>query len=101
MFSALQSDSGQVLLDHFNLNRNDFDTVIYIEGNEYYSKSTGVLKVIVELGGGWRLFGMLYIIPRPVRDWMYDMVAKYRHRISGRRSECMVPERELQSRFLD
>ena len=101
MFSALQSDSGQVLLNHFNLNKIEFDSLIYIEGNEYYSKSTAALKILVELGGVWRLFGILKIIPRPLRDWFYDIIAKYRYRLFGKRIKCMVPDSEVQFRFLD
>jgi predicted DCC family thiol-disulfide oxidoreductase YuxK len=99
-FAALQSDTGQGLLEHFNLSRDDFNSLIYIEGENYYQKSTGVLKILNAMGGIWKVFNFFYILPPLVRDWLYDRVAVNRYRWFGRRAACMTPSADIKARFL-
>ena len=99
-FATLQSDTGQVLLEHFNISTPDLDSLVYIEGNNYYIKSTGVLKILHEMGGIWRFFDILFILPRSARDWLYDRVAARRYSYFGKRQSCMVPTDDIKARFL-
>ena len=41
------------------------------------------------------------IVPRPLRDWLYDRIALNRYRLFGRRQTCFVPTDEIADRFLD
>jgi len=99
-FAALQSESGQALLKRFGLTANDFDSFVFISGEKYFIKSSAVLHVLKEIGGGWILFYAFIIFPGPLRDFIYDIVAKTRYRIFGRRDTCMIPTPEVKRRFL-
>jgi predicted DCC family thiol-disulfide oxidoreductase YuxK len=99
-FASLQSDTGQGLLEHFNLSSVGFNSLIYIDGQDYYQKSTGVLKVLNDMGGVWKIFNFFYILPPSVRDWLYDRVAGNRYRWFGRRAACMTPSADIKARFL-
>jgi len=100
-FAALQSETGQALLESFGLPTNDLDTFVFITGGKYYLKSTAGLHLLKELGGLWQLFYILIIFPRPLRDFIYTLVAKTRYHIFGKRDSCYVPSAEIKQRFLD
>jgi predicted DCC family thiol-disulfide oxidoreductase YuxK len=99
-FASLQSEIGQSWLKRFGLVQVEFESFVMIQGDRYYSKSTAALKMLKELGGVWKIFYMFIIIPRVVRDFFYDLIAKSRYRIFGKRDECMIPTPELKERFL-
>jgi predicted DCC family thiol-disulfide oxidoreductase YuxK len=99
-FAALQSDVGQKLLAHFRLSTSDFDTFILVEGERYYSKSTAALRVIKGLGPCWSLLYVLIAVPRPVRDFVYRLIARNRYRLFGKQDSCMVPTPDIKARFL-
>ena len=94
-FASLQSESGQALLKKFELPTNDIDSIVFIDGDKYYLKSSAGLHVLKELGGVWKLFYVFIIIPGPLRDFMYNTIAKTRYRIFGKRDTCMVPTTEI------
>ena len=100
-FAALQSESGQQLLKKFDLSVADFDTFLLISGDEYCTKSTAGLHVLKELGGLWKVLYVFIVIPVGLRDFMYDIVAKSRYRIFGRRDVCIVPTPDVKKRFLE
>jgi len=99
-FAALQSESGQALLKKFGLPTNDFDSFVFIIGEKYFLKSSAGLHVLRELGGVWKLFYAFIIFPGPFRDFIYNMVAKTRYRIFGKRDACIIPTPEVKRRFL-
>ena len=99
-FASLQSEAALVLLEKPGVSGSGLDSIVLITGNEYYLKSTAALKILSELGGFWKLFYFFILIPRVVRDFVYDMIAKSRYTIFGRKDECMVPTPELKNRFL-
>ena len=99
-FASLQSETGQQRLAQFGLANNEFRSFVLIRDGSYYLRSTGVLKMLRELCGIWKLFYVLIFIPRPLRDLLYDGIAKSRYRIFGKRDNCMIPTPELKERFL-
>lgn len=64
-------------------------------------KSAALLQVARYLGGWWRLALAAYLIPRAVRDWLYDGFAAFRYRVGGRYDTCPIPTAEERNRFLD
>ena len=76
LFASLQSEAGQALLKKFQLNTDNFDTFILIDRDRYYERSTAVLKVAKQLKGMWSWLYYLIILPRPLRDFIYNLVAK-------------------------
>ena len=99
-FAALQSEIGQALLKNLGLPIDNFDTLVFIKKNQYFLKSSAVLNVLKETGGIWKLLYIFIIIPLPLRDFIYNIVAKSRYKIFGRQNSCMLPVPEIKHRFL-
>ena len=99
-FAALQSESGQALLKKYNLPTKDFDSFVFIKGEKYFLKSSAGLNVLKELGGVWKLFYLFIIIPAPLRDFIYHIVARRRYSIFGKQDSCIIPTPEVKRRFL-
>lgn len=100
-FASLQSESGQTLLKERGLPTNDYDSFVYIKGDNYFLKSSAGLHVLRDLGGIWQLFYVFIIFPKPLRDFIYGLIAKTRYKIFGKRETCMIPTPELKERFLE
>ncbi len=63
-------------------------------------RSEAVLGIADYLGGAWRAADVLRLVPRPLRDWGYDLFARFRYRLFGRYDACPVPSPEVRARFL-
>lgn len=100
-FASLQSVYGQGLMQHFKLNPQVFDTVLLYDGQKVLTRSDVALAVLTRLGGIWKLFFVCKALPRPVRDGFYNIIAKRRYKLFGKRETCMVPTPELKDRFVD
>lgn len=100
-FAALQSETGQRLLQQFGFSQENFDTVVLVDGERVFTRSDAPLEIVRRLGGFWSLFFVFKIIPRFIRDAVYNWVARNRYRWFGRKDECMLPRPEWKNRFLD
>lgn len=100
LFASFQSDAAKEILLHFNLKNLDVNTVILVEGQKVYDKSTAVLKIAKRLDGGYKAFYAFFIVPKIFRDWVYDIIAKNRYLWFGKRESCMIPSAKLKNRFL-
>ncbi|MER3124616.1 thiol-disulfide oxidoreductase DCC family protein [Bacillus pumilus] len=100
MFASLQSDAGQRILKENGLPLDEFNSFIYIEEGTLYTKSTGILKATRHLKGIYRWSYLLLSIPRPIRDWLYERMAKNRYKWFGQKTSCMMPTPDIQKRFL-
>ena len=100
-FASLQSSAAKSLLQKFNLPAEKMTTLVFISNKKYYLRSSAALHILKELGGAWKLFYGLMIIPRPVRDFFYNLISRNRYRIFGRRDECMVPRDDIRQRFIE
>ncbi len=100
-FASLQGKTGQSLLQQFNLPVNDLNSFILIEDNKAFRQSTAALRVAKDLSGGWKLLYGFIIVPKFIRDAVYNWIARNRYKWYGKREECMVPTAELRERFLD
>ena len=72
-----------------------------LEDGRMYERSTAVLRIARQLRAPWPLLFAFIVVPRPLRDWAYDLVARRRYRWFGRRETCMVPTPELRARFVE
>lgn len=97
-FASIQSDIGQNLLEEFKIPAT-IDSVVFIEENKSYVKSTAALKISGRLDGMWKLFSVFLIIPKNLRDAIYDIVAKNRHKLV-KKNECKIPTKDELERFL-
>lgn len=100
-FAALQSEAGQALLERFDLPTDDFDSFVLVENGEYVTKSTAAILIAKRLGFPFSLLYPFIVLPKSLRDRVYDLVADNRYRIFGRKEQCMVPTPDRQARFLD
>lgn len=100
-FAPLQSEVGKKIQDHFSLSGEDFDTFVLVYGGKAYIKSTAALRVLRLLGGLWKYLYVFIVIPAPIRDAVYDFVARNRYKWFGKKDECMVPGPDIRRRFLE
>lgn len=100
-FAALQSEAGQKLLKQFQLPADDFNTFILVESDRCYQKSTAALRVLKGLNSGWPLLYAFIIVPRPIRDFVYDAIAGNRYKWFGKKDRCLMPNSGMTSRFLE
>jgi predicted DCC family thiol-disulfide oxidoreductase YuxK len=99
-FTAHQSDRGKKLLADLGLNNSGLYTIYLIENKKVYVKSTAVLKILKNLPFPWRLLYSFTIIPKFIRNRIYDLVARNRYNWFGKRNLCRVPSEKEKSRFL-
>lgn len=100
-FASLQSDFGSKKLKAEGKDPSELSSIVFIEGDHLYHKSTAALKVARQLSGGWPLLYVFIIIPRFLRDMIYDLIAKNRYRWFGRQDACRMPSPDVQTRFID
>ena len=99
-FAALQSETGEKYLKKFGLNITDPDTFVLIEGKEYFIKSTAALKVAWELKSWLKISYPLIFLPISFRDFLYDLIAKNRYKIFGKKDVCRIPTAEEKMKFI-
>ena len=99
-FTAIQSGYGTQLAHAFGINPEDPDTNAVVHGGVAYLKSDGALTVLSNLPG-WEWARVLLTVPKPLRDAVYNLVARNRYRIFGRYQTCFVPGAELKARVME
>ena len=98
-FAPLQSEAARRLLEKSPQLLPD--SLVLVEDGRLFTRSTAVLRLARGLRFPWPLAYVFVAVPRPLRDWVYDILASHRYRWFGRRDVCMVPTPELRSRFLN
>ncbi|HQR16060.1 MAG TPA: DCC1-like thiol-disulfide oxidoreductase family protein [Nitrospira sp.] len=99
-FATLQSDKGQELLKLLGLSTQDFETFLLLERGQVFTKSTAALRIARQLSGWWPLLYGLMLIPRGLRDILYDYVARHRYRLMGKAQTCRIPGATDRDRFV-
>jgi len=101
-FGSLQSAIGRELLVRHGFDPDALDSLVLIVEDRAFSKSTAVLRLTPYLRAPWSWLGVFRVVPRALRDWMYDRVAASRYRVFGRKDACMLPTGDAPpDRFLD
>ena len=103
-FAALQGVYGQSVIERHPELRG-VDSVVYVEpepgGERVHVRSDAALRVAAYLGGFWKLFLAARVLPRPLRDYFYDLFARNRYKFFGKYDSCMLPPPEVRERFLE
>ena len=99
-FTAIQSPYGTRLAQAFGIDPQDPDSNAVIHGGVARFKSDAALTVL-SLLPRWRWVRLLRLVPKPLRDAAYDLVARNRYRIFGRYEECFVPDAGLRARVME
>lgn len=99
--TTAQGPLGQALYHHFGLSSSeDYETMLVLDGGRLLTRSDAAIAIASELGWPWRMAAFARIIPRPVRDWLYDVVARNRFHLFGRRASCWIPTPDVAERIL-
>jgi len=100
-FLPAQSARGEQLYARFGLKQGDWDSNLLVLEGRIHTELDAFIEVTRRFGGLWRVMPVLYAIPRPLRDWLYNRVARNRYRWFGKRDICYLPTPDLAARFLD
>lgn len=106
-FASLQGTFAAGILARHGMQADTLDTVYLVlnhesAGESILGRSDAIVAVLKQLGRFWRVLAFAFgVVPRPLRDWMYRLVAANRYRIFGRYDACPVPRPETRDRFLD
>jgi len=100
VFAALQSDVARELLLHYPMEIIEKDSIILIQNKKIYTESTAALLIAKEFVGFWKIFQVFWIVPKIIRDFFYNLIAKNRYKWFGKKETCMIPDKSVKNRFL-
>lgn len=99
-YTTLQSEEGKLVRDNLGLSV-DMDSVVLIDKGEFYTKSDVTFQTFRQLTQPWRALSILRFIPRFIRDFFYDLTAKNRYKIFGKKDVCMIPSAAQKHLFIN
>ena len=99
-FGASQTPRAGAILAAHGVARENARSLVLIEGGAVYLRSTASLRIARRLAWPWRLLAVFLIVPAPLRDPFYQIVAAVRHRVAGRSNACEIPPVEIRDRLL-
>ena len=100
-FSSLQSSFAGKVLPSDVVKEDSLNSIILVDKGKMYSKSTAALRIARHLSGIWPALYLFMILPAPLRNWVYDIIARNRYRWFGKRDVCMMPSPDQKSRFIE
>jgi len=101
LFASLQSDAAKEILLQCPSKKTNLSSIILITNNTSYNKSTAALLISKQLSNGYHFLYNFIIIPKFIRDAMYQFIAKHRYFLFGRKQQCSIPSAEVKHRFID
>jgi predicted DCC family thiol-disulfide oxidoreductase YuxK len=99
-FGASQSPQAAALLAPLGLSRQTARSIILLEDGRAYLRSTASLRIAARLTWPWSLARFFLVVPLPLRDTVYRIVAAIRHRLAGRSNACEIPPEEIRERMV-
>ena len=100
-FASLQSEIGTEFTRKYSIPE-DVDSLVFIEKNKAYTKSDAALRIAKKLDGLWHLLFLFILVPRPIRDGVYNYIAKNRYKWFGKKElACSLPSPDVRKRFLE
>ena len=99
-FASLQSEFGQKFLEKNKLSKDEFNSMILVDGEKFYTRSDAALRIGKELKGLYKLSGLLFAFPKFIRNSVYDFVSRNRYKWFGKQESCWLPTPELQKKFI-
>jgi predicted DCC family thiol-disulfide oxidoreductase YuxK len=104
-FAPLQGETARAVFERHPEANGSLRTVMYVRdfegpGERIYDRSDAAIAILRDLGGIYRFLSLVRLVPRPVRDALYDFVAAHRYRWFGKLDECRLPEKGMAERFL-
>ena len=99
-FLPIQSAEGSRIYREHGFDPANGETFLLLTERGVFVRSDAALQIAQTFGGPWKLLGIAKLIPRPIRDWVYRLIAKNRYRLFGRQEQCLMPTPEIRARFL-
>jgi len=99
-FASLQSDIAQRILIQKKIDPLKVDSLILVMNEKVFLKSSAALQIAKNLNGFWKTLCIFSAIPSPLRELIYDFIAKNRYNWFGKRERCRVPSKDEKERFL-
>lgn len=101
-FVSLQSNLGQQIVQHLELDTQKVDSILLYNSvqNTYFYKSEAVFEIVKSSGGIFYCLLIFRLIPIAITNKIYDFIARNRYRWFGEKKSCLVPTKELESKFL-
>lgn len=96
----MQSEKGQAILIHLQQPTEYFETMLFIENNNIYHKSTAFLKIVRLLSFPINFLSVFKILPTFLRDFIYDHIARNRYKLFGKYEQCILPGEDHKNRYL-
>ncbi|MBT3320941.1 MAG: thiol-disulfide oxidoreductase DCC family protein [Anaerolineae bacterium] len=100
-FTPMQSDIAQELMEKHKIEKVELDTFLLIKKGIIYDRSDAALEIAKDLTGFWHLFIIFKVLPKRLSDSFYNLFAKNRYALFGKRASCMIPTPEIRKRFLE
>lgn len=100
-YASLQSEFAKTYLPEFGLDPLDLDSIALVDQGKVYQRSSAALKIAGKMSGAYPLLGIFWIVPTPIRNWVYDWVARNRYKWFGKKDSCRVPTAAERALFLD
>ncbi len=94
-FAAAQLATGRALLIQYGMNPQQLETFVLVKAGRVYVRSNAALQIAAERDGPWPALRVLCVIPRPLRDSLYSLVARNRYRWFGKQDRCMIPTDDI------
>lgn len=101
LVGALQDDFSKKILARYKVKEAYLDSLVLLENETIYYKSTAALRIAKQLSGPWPIFYPLIILPNWLRDPVYDWIGKNRYRWFGKKNTCRLPSPEEHAKFLN
>jgi predicted DCC family thiol-disulfide oxidoreductase YuxK len=98
--APLDSEAGRALLAQRGVAPGANSSVVLVDNDGVHVRSDAALRIARRLRAPWPAAVMLWVVPRPIRDGVYDWIAANRYAWYGKRDECLIPTPELAARFL-
>lgn len=100
-FAPIQGATAQAMLAKEITARATPDSIVYLRDGQVFERSAAILRILLDLGGAYRLAAALLAVPAPIRDFFYDLFARNRYRLFGKRDSCRLPTPSERARMLD
>jgi predicted DCC family thiol-disulfide oxidoreductase YuxK len=101
VFCPISSKKGKKIINKFNLELKNIDSIILLKNNKITLKSEAVIEILVSLNFFFRFFLILKILPPKLLDRQYDFIAKHRYKLFGKKESCIIPDEKYKSRFTE
>jgi predicted DCC family thiol-disulfide oxidoreductase YuxK len=99
-FATAQSPFGEALFKKYGLRTDRYETNLVILDGAGFTRLDSFVAVMAELGWPWRAAKALLVLRRPLRDWLYDRIAKNRYALFGKKDSCDIPSAEMRERLI-